>query len=61
VAATLAAAEAMLILVGARAPGARLAHHLAVALDGGEMRAQEIPWAPECFACGGNGMEMVFS
>ena len=29
--------------------------------DGGEMRAQEIPWAPECFACGGNGMEMVFS
>jgi len=63
VAATLAAAEAILILAGARATtaGERRAHHLSVALDGGDMRAQEIPWAPECFACGGNGMEMAFS
>jgi hypothetical protein len=30
-------------------------------LDGGEPRAQEIPWSPACFACGGGALEMVFS
>ena len=63
------AAEALHLLVG-RASGAdgdsdrageSRARHLAVPLDGGEPRAQEIPWTPECFACGGGATEMVFS
>jgi len=41
------------------------ARHLAVPLapspEGGGPRAQDIPWAPECFACGGGATEMVFS
>ena len=60
VAGTLGASEAVFILVGrAGAPPSR-ARHLSVPLDGGSPRAQEIPWAPECFACGGGAVEMVF-
>ena len=57
---TLAAGEALLILVGPAEQAAR-ARHLAVPLDGGEPRAQDLPWAPECCACGGGATEMVFS
>jgi len=65
VAGTLAAGEALLILIGPTAPAAAAtparARHLAVPLDGGEPRAQDIPWAPECCACGGGATEMVVS
>ena len=62
VAGTLGASEALFIIVGREGAGAASrARHLSVPLDGGEPRAQEIPWAPECFACGGGAVEMVFS
>jgi len=47
-----------LLLAGALT-GAGRAHHARLPLDGGEPGATEIPWAPECFACGGAGSEMV--
>jgi hypothetical protein len=53
VAGTLAAAE-----VVARPEDGPRARHLKLALDA-EPVAQEIPWAPECFACGGQGREAV--
>jgi len=39
------------------------ARHLTLPLspDGGAPRVQDIPWAPECFACGGGSVEMVLS
>jgi len=42
------------------------ARHLTIPLSpstegGATPRAQDIPWAPECFRCGGGGTEMVFS
>jgi sulfur-carrier protein adenylyltransferase/sulfurtransferase len=63
VAGTLAAAEALHVLIGhddtpARASRAR---HLRVPLDGGEPVTQDLPWTPECFACGGSGSEMSFA
>ena len=61
VAGTLSAAEALFMLVGRASASASRARHLSVPLDGGAPRAQEIPWAPECFACGGGAVEMVFS
>jgi hypothetical protein len=68
VAGALAAAEAMFLIVGrprveaaAGVPGSSRARHLALPLDGGAPHAQEIPWSPECFACGGGATEMVFS
>lgn len=82
VAATLGAAEALLLLVrraetpaatddrAARPAGrpderaARTnarARHMVLPLDGGAPRMQEIPWSPECFACGGGAVEMVLS
>jgi molybdopterin/thiamine biosynthesis adenylyltransferase len=60
VAGTLAAAEALHALLRTGGGAAR-ARHLAVPLSGGEPRAQEIPWSPECFSCGGSAMEMSFS
>ena len=65
---TLGAAEALTLIVGrattAGAAPAR-ARHLVVPLvpaaEGGAPRAQDIPWLPECFACGGGASEMVFS
>jgi hypothetical protein len=61
----LGAAEAMTLIVGRAATtgdaASARARHLAVALDGGASRAQDIPWSPECFACGGGATEMVFS
>jgi adenylyltransferase/sulfurtransferase len=60
VAGTIAAAEALQVMMGARTGAAR-ARHLRVPLDGGEAVAQDLPWTPECFACGGTGKEMSFS
>ena len=62
VAGTLAATEALLVVIeaGGTQRAAR-AHHLRVPLDGGAATAQDLPWTPECFACGGSGNEMSFS
>jgi hypothetical protein len=69
VAGTLAASEALHVLI-ARAPSteprggearAGRARHLRVPLDGRDATAQDLPWTPECFACGGSGNEMSFS
>lgn len=60
VAAHTAAAEALLMLTESGTDGAR-AKHLRLSLDGGAPRTTEIPWTPECFACGGAGTEMTFA
>jgi hypothetical protein len=59
VAGALAAAEALHVL-GGNGGDAR-ARHLRVPLDGGDAVAEEIPWTPECFTCGGSGTEMSFA
>ena len=63
VAGTLAASEALHVLVGHGTIAARAgrARHLRVPLDGREATAQDLPWTPECFACGGSGAEMSFA
>ena len=73
VAATVGASEALWLLVrrtDASEPATERrrrknapARHLVLSLlpDGGAPRVQEIPWAPECFACGGASVEMVLS
>lgn len=60
VAAHTGAAEALLVLAGATTDGAR-AKHLRLPLDGGQPRTSDLPWTPECFACGGAGTEMTFA
>jgi hypothetical protein len=60
VAGTLAASEALWILIGDRANTSR-ARHVRVPLDGRDATSQDIPWTPECFSCGGSGTEMSFS
>ncbi|HEX4403371.1 MAG TPA: hypothetical protein VH560_00990, partial [Polyangia bacterium] len=61
VAGTLAASEALLVLIDAEGTRrAARARHLRVPLDGGDATAQDLPWTPECFACGGSGNEMSF-
>ncbi|HVU49091.1 MAG TPA: ThiF family adenylyltransferase [Polyangia bacterium] len=61
VAGTAAAAEALHVLVAHDVPArAARARHLRVPLDGGDPVAQDLPWTPECFACGGSGSEMSF-
>jgi hypothetical protein len=55
VAGTLAAAEACW-RIACPADGPRARH---LKLVGGEPVAQDIPWAPECFLCGGQGREAV--
>jgi len=64
VAGTLGAAEAMSIVVGRVPAGAQAsarARHLTLPMDGQAPRAQDIPWQPECFRCGGGATEMVFA
>ena len=76
VAATVGASEALWMLVrrpdaaeratatgGRRARANAPARHLTLPLlpDGAAPRVQEIPWSPECFACGGGSVEMVLS
>lgn len=60
VAGTLAATEALWVLaLPAEGPRAR---HLRLSLASvGDPVAQEMPWAPECFACGGGGRVAVLS
>ncbi|MES1206286.1 MAG: hypothetical protein ABUS79_10155 [Pseudomonadota bacterium] len=69
IAAHIAATEALAALAGATTGTAR-ARHVVVALHGADgdrggaaerTRATDIPWAPECFACGGAASEMTFS
>jgi hypothetical protein len=60
VAAHTAAAEVLLLLSEAHTDGAR-ARHLRLPLDGGSPRTADLPWTPECFACGGAGSEMTFA
>jgi hypothetical protein len=54
---TLAASEALLIVAQPGAPPR--ARHLRLPLDGEEPASADLPWAPECFSCGGNGREVV--
>ena len=69
VAATAGASEALWLLVRRRDAKPRTgrrnapARHLVLPLrpDAGAPRVQEIPWTPECFACGGGSVEMVLS
>lgn len=69
VAAAAGASEALWLLARPRDTGAPRprknapARHLTLSLspDGGAPRVQEIPWAPECFACGGASVEMVLT
>lgn len=72
VAGTLAAAEALGLLAAPESSPGRTperaheadvvprARHLRVPLDGAPVLAQEIPWHPECFLCGGQQTEAVF-
>jgi len=57
VAGALAACEALDIVVGRNGPRAR--HLRLVLAPDQEPLAQDIPWAPECFVCGGNANEAV--
>ncbi|HEY4183866.1 MAG TPA: hypothetical protein VGP07_02310 [Polyangia bacterium] len=65
IAAHAAAAEALLLLAGTRLDEAR-ARHLRLPLSGegdgadAAPRTTDIPWTPECFACGGSASEMSF-
>jgi hypothetical protein len=62
VAGTLAATETLHALLGNdNGGGSSSARHLSLPLDGRPPRAQEIPWSPACFACGGHGSEMSFA
>jgi hypothetical protein len=54
---TLAASEALLLL--ARPGEPPRARHLRLPLGGDEPTVVEIPWAPECFLCGGSGREVT--
>jgi hypothetical protein len=73
VAAHIAAAEALMLIAETGTDGAR-ARHLSIPLRVGDgdrkadgdaavpaARAVDIPWAPECFACGGSGAQMSFA
>jgi hypothetical protein len=56
---TLAASEALLVLAApASPPRARL---LRLPLDGGAPVQAELPWAPECFLCGGRDQTASFT
>jgi hypothetical protein len=64
VAGTMAATEALRIIgagVGGRNDeGPATARLLRLSLGDGPTFAQDLPWSPACFACGGQGMEMSF-
>jgi hypothetical protein len=58
VAGAVAAAEALTTLLDHG--GAARARVLRLPTDGGDATTQQIPWTPECFACGGTGTVMSF-
>jgi hypothetical protein len=60
IAGELAAAEALLLLAGVLGDAPARARHTRLPLDGGDPRTSDLPWTPECFACGGSGREMSF-
>ena len=60
IAGELAAAEVLLLLAGVLGDAPARARHARLPLDGGDPRTSDLPWAPECFACGGSGSEMAF-
>ncbi len=63
IAGNIAAAEALMLIARATTGEAR-ARHISLPMTGvGDhvVRATDIPWTPECFACGGSGSEMSFS
>ena len=66
VAAQVAAAEVLAVIAGA-ATGAARARHVRITLasagdpDAPPVRATDLPWTPECFACGGSATTMSFS
>ena len=74
VAAHIGAAEALVLIARAHTGGAP-ARHVSVPLrtdksegdgtagaaEAPATRSVDIPWAPECFACGGSGVEMSFA
>jgi len=64
VAGTLAATEALRIIgagvTGRNDEGPATGRLLRLSLGGGPTVAQDIPWSPACFACGGQGQEMSF-
>jgi hypothetical protein len=57
---TLAASEALMLLVDPQAPPRARLLRLALA-PGPPPVVQEIPWAPECFRCGGTSPEANFT
>jgi hypothetical protein len=63
VAAHMAAAET-LILIAAASTGQSRARAASISFDTGDhddpVHSVDIPWTPECFACGGAGSEMSF-
>ena len=58
---TLAASEALQLLVDPQAPPRARLLRLSLAPGGPPPGVQEIPWAPECFRCGGNSPEASFA
>jgi hypothetical protein len=68
VAGQLVAAEVLMLLVGREATAGQgtsdspaRARHTRVPFDGGVPTTTDLPWTPECFACGGSGFEMTFA
>jgi hypothetical protein len=58
---TLAASEALQLLVDPQSPPRARLLRVALAPGGPPSGVQEIPWAPECFRCGGNSPEASFA
>jgi hypothetical protein len=61
VAGTLAASEALQLLVDPQAPPRARLLRLSLAPGGPPPAVQELPWAPECFRCGGKSPEASFT
>jgi hypothetical protein len=58
---TLAASEGLQLLVDPQAPPRARLLRVLLAPAGPPSGVQEIPWAPECFRCGGNSPEASFA
>jgi hypothetical protein len=58
---TLAASEALLVLAAPADPDAPRARLLRLPLDGGAPEQAPLPWAPECFRCGGHHQTASFA
>jgi hypothetical protein len=58
---TLAASEALAVLAAPTDPGAPRARLLRLPLDGNPPTQATLPWAPECFRCGGHHQTASFA